>query len=77
MRRKGFSRKPTDSLRRVEILAFASLVTAYQEGMIKCALTSQRSDVNIHKNKAAIEIQNAVTSLCFPDGDVGGLSRLM
>lgn len=41
MRRKGVSRPPSppDGLRRVGSLAFASWVSTYQEGMIRCALT--------------------------------------
>lgn len=76
-RRKGFSRKPSNGLMSVGILEFASWVTTYQEGLIKCALISQRAEVNICKNMGAVEIQGAVTSPCFPKDDVGGLARLM
>lgn len=74
-RRKGFSRKPSDGLGRGGILA--SWVAIYQEGLIKCAPTSQRPEVNMHKNIGIVEIQGAVTSPCFPKDDVGGLARLM
>lgn len=44
IRKKEFSRKSSDSLKRVGILAFADWVITYQEGMMKRTLTSQRPE---------------------------------